>query len=407
MSQISPGDTAFVLTCAALVMIMTPGLAFFYGGLVRRKNVITIMMQSFISFGVVSLIWVVAGFSLVFGKDVGGVIGGLDYVFLQGVGQLPNPEYGATIPFLAFFVFQIAVAALTPALITGAFADRVPFKSWLLFLTLWSLFVYVPLAHWVWGGGFLQQWGVLDFGGGIVVHGSAGFAALASLLIVKKRVFASGETDRHSHVPLFALGLALLWFGWLGDNPGNALKADGVAAQAFVNTFLAGGLAMLMWMAIDWARTGKVSMVGALTGALAGLVGVTASAGFVPTWAACLIALIAGAVCYYAVQLRGTLKWDDSLDVWGVHGVAGPLGTLLVGVFAFASVDGVDGLLAGSARQLGLQAAGLAIALTYAFVVALVIYKVVDLVSGMNVSAEIENSGLDEALHGEAAYDLA
>ena len=407
MSQISPGDTAFVLMCAALVMIMTPGLAFFYGGLVRRKNVITIMTQSFISLGVVSLIWVVVGFSLVFGTDVGGVIGGLDYVFLRGVGQLPNPEYGATIPFLAFFVFQVTVAVLTPALITGAFADRVPFKSWLLFLTLWSLFVYVPLAHWVWGGGFLQQWGVLDFGGGIVVHGSAGFTALASLLVVKKRVFASGEADRPSNVPLIALGLALLWFGWLGDNPGNALKADGVAAQAFVNTFLGGGLAMLMWLAIDWARTGKASIVGALTGGLAGLVGVTACAGFVPTWAACLVALIAGAVCYYAVQLRGALKWDDSLDVWGVHGVAGPLGTLLVGVFAFASVDGVDGLLAGNARQLGLQAAGVAIALTYVFVVALVIYKVVDLVSGMNVSAEVESGGLDEALHGEAAYDLA
>ena len=407
MSQISPGDTAFVLVCAALVMIMTPGLAFFYGGLVRRKNVITIMTQSFISLGVVSLIWVVVGFSLVFGTDVGGVIGGLDYVFLRGVGQLPNPEYGATIPFLAFFVFQVTVAVLTPALITGAFADRVPFKSWLLFLTLWSLFVYVPLAHWVWGGGFLQQWGVLDFGGGIVVHGSAGFTALASLLVVKKRVFASGEADRPSNVPLIALGLALLWFGWLGDNPGNALKADGVAAQAFVNTFLGGGLAMLMWLAIDWARTGKASIVGALTGGLAGLVGVTACAGFVPTWAACLVALIAGALCYRAVQIRGALKWDDSLDVWGVHGVAGPLGTLLVGVFAFASVDGVDGLLAGNARQLGLQAAGVAIALTYVFVVALVIYKVVDLVSGMNVSAEVESSGLDEALHGEAAYDLA
>ena len=407
MSQISPGDTAFVLVCAALVMIMTPGLAFFYGGLVRRKNVITIMMQSFISLGVVSLIWVVVGFSLAFGTDVGGVIGGLDYVFLHGVGQLPNPDYGATIPFLAFFVFQVTVAVLTPALITGAFADRVPFKSWLLFLTLWSLFVYVPLAHWVWGGGFLQLWGVLDFGGGIVVHGSAGFTALASLLVVKKRVFASGEADRPSNVPLIALGLALLWFGWLGDNPGNALKADGVAAQAFVNTFLGGGLAMLMWLAIDWARTGKASMVGGLTGGLAGLVGVTACAGFVPTWAACLVALIAGALCYRAVQIRGALKWDDSLDVWGVHGVAGPLGTLLVGVFAFASVDGVDGLLAGNARQLGLQAAGVAIALTYVFVVALVIYKVVDLVSGMNVSAEVESSGLDEALHGEAAYDLA
>jgi len=278
---------------------------------VRHKNVITIMMQSFISLGVVSIIWVVVGFSLAFGKDADGIIGGLDYVFLRGVGQLPSPEYGPTIPFLAFFVFQLAVAALTPALITGAFADRVPFKSWLLFLTLWSLFVYAPLAHWVWGGGFLQQWGVLDFGGGIVVHGSAGFAALASLLVVKKRVFAPGEKEQPSNVPLIALGLTLLWFGWLGDNPAGALAADGVAAQAFVNTFLAGGLAMMMWLAIDWARTGKASMVGGLTGVLAGLVGVTPCAGFVRTWAACLIALIAGAVCYCAVQLRSARKWDD------------------------------------------------------------------------------------------------
>lgn len=406
MAQINPGDTAFVLICAALVLIMTPGVAFFYGGLVRRKNVITIMMQSFISLGVVTLIWVVAGFSLAFGKDVGGVIGNFSYVFLRGVGQAPNPEYGKTIPFLAFFVFQLGVAILTPTLITGAFADRVPFKSYLVFLCAWSLLVYVPLAHWIWGGGFLQQWGVLDFGGGMVVHSSAGFAALASVFVIRKRVFGPDEKERPSNFPLMALGLTLLWFGWLGDNPVNALAADGVAAQAFVNTFIAGGLAMIMWLAIDWARTGKASMVGAMTGVLAGLVAITPCAGFVPTWAAMLIALIAGVVCYGAVQFRIGRAWDDSLDVWGVHGVGGLLGSLLVGIFAYASVDGFNGLLAGNARQLGLQCAGAAIVATYTFGVTFVVLKVINLVGTAHVPDHVQLQGLDEDLHGEMAYDL-
>jgi Amt family ammonium transporter len=325
---------------------------------------------------------------------------------LYNVGQAPNPQYAPTVPFLAFFVFQLTVAALTPALITGAFADRVPFKSYLVFLTAWSLLVYVPLAHWIWGGGFLQQWGVLDFGGGMVVHASAGFAALASVYVVKKRVFAPGEDERPSNIPLIAIGLGLLWFGWLGDNPAGAMHANGVAAQAFVNTFIAGGLAMLVWMFTDWVRIGKASMVGALTGVLAGLVAVTPCAGYVPTWAAAFIALAAGWVCYGATHLRAKRGWDDSLDVWGVHGIGGVLGSILVGWFAYASVGGHNGLIAGDGKQFGLQLVGVAITVTYAFGVSFAILKVIDLVASFYVPGKVQIAGLDQELHGETAYDL-
>jgi Amt family ammonium transporter len=406
MSHINPGDTAFVLLCAALVAIMTPGLAFFYGGLVRHKNVITIMMQSFASLGVVTLIWVTVGFTLAFGPSVHGVIGGFDYLFLNGVGQLPNPDYAPTIPFLAFFVFQLTVAALTPALITGAFADRVPFGSYLIFLAAWSLLVYVPIAHWIWGHGFLEQWGVLDFGGGMVVHGAAGFSALASIYVIRKRVFAPGEEERPSNIPLIAIGLGLLWFGWLGDNPAGAFAANGVAAQAFVNTFIAGGCAMVVWMFTDWVRTGKVSMVGSLTGVLAGLVAVTPCAGFVPTWAAVFISLAAGWICYGALLFRKKRQWDDSLDVWGIHGVGGLFGSLMVGWFAYSSVNGASGLMEGNPRQFGLQLAAVAITLTYTFAVTWVIFKVIDFVGSLSVNAHVQVRGLDEELHGETAYAL-
>ena len=393
MSHINPGDTAFVLLCAALVAIMTPGLAFFYGGLVRHKNVITIMMQSFASLGVVTLIWVTVGFTLAFGPSVHGVIGGLDYLFLNGVGQLPNPEYAPTIPFLAFFVFQLTVAALTPALITGAFADRVPFGSYLIFLAAWSLLVYVPIAHWIWGHGFLEQWGVLDFGGGMVVHGAAGFSALASIYVIRKRVFAPGEEEKPSNIPLIAIGLGLLWFGWLGDNPAGAFAANGVAAQAFVNTFIAGGCAMVVWMFTDWVRTGKVSMVGSLTGVLAGLVAVTPCAGFVPTWAAVFISLAAGWICYGALLFRKKRQWDDSLDVWGVHGIGGLFGSLMVGWFAYSSVNGASGLMDGNPKQFGLQLAAVAITLTYTFAVTWVIFKVIDFVGSLSVNAHVQVTG--------------
>jgi len=315
--MINSGDTAFIIICAALVCLMTPGLAFFYGGLVSRKNVLTIMMQSFISMGVVTIIWFIFGFSLAFGPDAGGVIGNLQYAFMNGVGFDPNPAYGPTIPFLSFFSYQQMFAIITPALITGAFADRVNFKSYLVFLVAWSILIYIPLAHWVWGGGFLQQLGVVDFAGGIVVHASAGLAALASVLFVGKRN-VSDDKDREPHnITYVALGTGLLWFGWFGFNAGGALAANNIAAIAFINTDIAASVAMITWLIISWVHDKKPSFVGALTGAVAGLATITPAAGFIEPWAAALLGLFAGFVCYYAVQLRIRLDWDDALDVWG------------------------------------------------------------------------------------------
>ena len=336
--QINAGDTAFVLISAALVALMTPAIAFFYGGLVRRKNFLSIMMQSFISMGIVTAIWVAVGYSLVFSGDLWGIIGNLDWAGLHGVGQAPGP-WAPTIPALAHFDFQEMIAIFTPALITGAFADRVKFKSYLWFLVLWSLLVYIPLAHWVRGDGFLAQWGAEDFAGGLVVHVSAGFAALASILVVGKRRFLPGERTLPHNVAFVALGTALLWFGWFGFNGGSALAANAVAAQAFVNTDIAGSIAMCTWLVLTWARNGKPSLVGALTGAVSGLVCITPAAGFVPTWSAFVLGVGAGVVCYYAIVVKQRMDWDDALDVWAVHGVGGVLGTILLGVFALYSVN--------------------------------------------------------------------
>ena len=321
--MINTGDTAFMMMCAALVFIMTPGLAFFYGGLVSRKNVLTIMMQSFISMGVVTILWFIIGFSLTFGPDVHGLVGGLKYMFLHGVGMEANPDYGSTIPFMSFFSYQQMFAILTPALITGAFADRVNFKSYLVFLVLWSLLIYIPLAHWVWGGGFLQQMGVVDFAGGIVVHASAGLAALASVFFVGKRTVVSKAEMEPHNVTHVALGTALLWFGWFGFNAGGALGANSLAATAFINTDLGASAAMVTWLIISWIREKSPSFVGVLTGAVAGLATITPGAGFVKPWAAIIIGVLAGIICYAAVQFRKKLDWDDALDVWGVHGVGG------------------------------------------------------------------------------------
>src|SRR5579875_583447 len=284
MSAINPGDTTFILLSAALVMVMTPGLAFFYGGLVRRKDFLAIMIQIFISMGVVTVIWVLVGYSLAFSGDEAGIIGNLHWVVLQHVGELPN-KWAPHIPALAHFTFEEMFAIITPALITGAFADRVHFKSYLKFLVAWSLLVYVPIVHWIWGGGFLAKWGVLDFAGGMVVHTSAGFAALASVWVVGTRKFTPGEKVEPANVAFVGLGTGLLWFGWFGFNAGSALAANGVAAQAFVNTDIAASAAMCTWLAISWIRAGKPSAIGAFTGAVAGLACVTPCAGYVPTWA--------------------------------------------------------------------------------------------------------------------------
>ncbi|GLC30419.1 ammonium transporter [Clostridium omnivorum] len=406
MPQINAGDTAFVLISAALVCLMTPGLAFFYGGLVRKKNVLTIMMQSFISMGIVTLIWIFGGFSLAFGPDVHGIIGNLQYFGLKGVGMAPNPTYGPTIPFLSFFTYQEMFAIITPALITGAFADRVNFKSYLKFLVIWSIVIYIPLCHWIWGGGFLQKLGVVDFAGGIVVHVSAGIAALASVFFVGKRKILPGEKTTPHNIAFVALGTGLLWFGWFGFNGGSALGANGIAATAFINTDIAGSIAMVTWLIISWKHEKKPTLVGALTGSVAGLATITPAAGYVRPWAAVVIGILAAAVCYLAVQVRIKLDWDDALDVWGVHGVGGILGSILVGVFAEASVNGVKGLIFGDFHQFAVQLLAVIFTGAYSFIVTFGILKVLDKFEPVRVSEAAEIKGLDESLHGEVAYDL-
>lgn len=406
MGNINSGDTTLVLISAALVCLMTPGLAFFYGGLVRKKNVLTIMMQNFISMGIVTAIWFFGGFSLVFGKDVGGVIGNFQYFALHGVGMSPNPLYGATIPFLAFFIYQEMFAVITPALITGAFADRVNFKSYLIFLTLWSILVYIPVAHWIWGGGFLQKLGVIDFAGGIVVHVTAGIAALGSVIFVGKRKILPQESTAPHNVAFVALGAGLLWFGWFGFNGGSALAANGIASIAFVNTDIAGSIAMIVWLFISWKHEGKPSIIGALTGAIAGLATITPCAGFVNPASAAAIGGCAGIVCYVAVQLRIKFDLDDALDVCGVHGIGGILGSILVGIFASSSVNGISGLIEGNFHQLGIQIIGVVISGGYAFITTMILLKVINYFEPIRVSEKEEIKGLDASLLGENAYSI-
>jgi ammonium transporter, Amt family len=409
MGNVNTGDTAFVLLSAALVCLMTPGLAFFYGGLVRRKNVLAIMMQSFISMGVVTIIWVLFGYSLAFGKSYGGLIGGFQYWGLTGVGAAPAgiDAYGKTIPFIVHFGYQEMFAIITPALITGAFADRVNFKPYLIFLVVWSILVYIPFVHWIWNPeGFLAKRGVADFAGGAVVHISAGFAALASVFYVGKRHLKKGETTGPHNVGYVALGTGLLWFGWFGFNGGSALGANALAATAFVNTDIAGSVAMVTWLFLSWAREKKPSMTGALTGAVAGLACVTPAAGYVQPWAAGVIGFVAGSVCYGAVVFRQRRGWDDALDVWGCHGMGGVLGIIMTGVFAVKGVNGVSGLIEGNMSQFGWQCATAAITACYSFGVTYAALKIINLFTPVRVPEEIEEKGLDEQIHGEKAYDF-
>ncbi len=404
--MIDTGDTTLVLISAALVCLMTPGLAFFYGGLVNRKNVLTIMMQSFISMGVVTAIWFIVGFSLSFGTDFHGIIGGFQHIFLNGVGMEPNAIYGTTIPFVTFYTYEQMFAIITPALITGAFADRVNFKSYLIFLVIWSLLVYIPFTHWIWGGGFLQQLGVIDFAGGIVVHVSAGMAALASVIFIGKRQNID-EIDHSPHnITYVALGTALLWFGWFGFNGGSAFRASGIAAEAFLNTDIAGSIAMLTWLFISWYKEKRPSFVGALTGAVAGLATITPAAGYVEPWAAFLIGIAAGSICYIAVHIRTIKKWDDALDVWGVHGVGGILGSILVGVFAVEKVGGINGLIGGNPKLLIVQILAVIFTAAYAFIVTYLILAIVNLFVKIRVSPEEELQGLDYSIHKEDAYRI-
>ena len=405
------GDTAWVLMSSALVLLMTmPGLAFFYGGLVRRKNVLSILMQCFIILCVISLQWVLFGYSLAFGPDFHGIIGDLSWAGLNGVGITPNKDYAATIPHSVFMIFQMMFAVITPALIIGAYAERVKFSAFLLFTVLWATFVYDPLAHWVWGtGGWLKSLGGLDYAGGIVVHVSSGISALVLALLLGKRIGYNHRPIRPHNLPFTVLGAALLWFGWFGFNAGSALAADGIAGNAFLTTNTATAAAGLAWALIEWWHNGTPTVLGVATGAVAGLVAITPACGFVNPMNAMFIGIIVAIVCYIAVAIiKGKLGYDDSLDAFGVHGVGGTVGTIATGIFAEKAVNaaGADGLLFGSAHQLLVQSIMWIAAALFAVVMTLIIYKIVDAVIGMRVEEKNEIVGLDLTQQSEAAYTV-
>jgi ammonium transporter, Amt family len=403
------GDTAFVLVSSALVMLMTPGLALFYGGMVRGKNVLGTIMQSYIILALVTLEWVLWGYSLSFGPDHGGVIGGLDWFGLRGVGMEPHETYGPTIPHYAFMIFQCMFAVITPALITGAFAERMKFISFLLFTVLWTTFVYNPLAHWVWGsGGWMGKMGALDFAGGTVVHISSGVSALAAALVVGKRLGYGSTAYIPHNLPMTITGAALLWFGWFGFNAGSALAANGLAASAFVVTHIASAVAAFSWLLVEWIHRGKPTTLGAASGAVAGLVAITPGSGFVGPVSAILIGGVAGMICYGGVMLKGKLGYDDSLDVVGIHGFGGTWGALATGLFASKAINsaGSDGLFFGNPGQLGIQCLSVVATIVFAFVMTLIILKVVAWVTGVRVSDEDEERGIDITLHDEKGYSF-
>jgi len=403
---ISGGDTAWMLVATAMVMVMLPGLALFYGGLVRRKNVLSTIMHSFFGLALVSVIWVLIGFSLAFGKDITGLglLGGPDYVGFSNVGLEPNPTYGPTIPFVLFAGFQLMFAAITPALITGAFAERKRFASFVIFTCLWSLFVYSPIAHWVWAtDGWLYKLGALDFAGGTVVHASSGLSALVVALLIGRRA-VNGERMEPHDIPMTVLGAGLLWFGWFGFNAGSALTAGGLAANALVVTNTAAAAATISWVLIAYAHKRKVSVVGAACGAVAGLVAITPASGFVTAGGALVIGLVVGCLCYSATLLRERLRIDDALDVFSVHGVGGVFGALATGVFATTAINAFPGLIDGNPGQLVTQAIAVAATIAYSVVATYIIVKAVGFVLGLRVPSHEEEVGLDLAVHGEVAY---
>jgi ammonium transporter, Amt family len=398
--HISAGDTAWMLTSTALVFFMMPGLALFYGGLVGAKNVVATMVQSFAAIGVVSLVWVIIGYSLTFGTDHGGVIGSLQLVLLHDVNGKPN-TLAPTIPSLVYMAFQMKFAVITPALIAGAFCERMRFRGYLLFIGLWSILVYCLFAHWEWGGGFLGTGGLhaIDFAGGSVVHELAGAAALATAFYLRR----THQLERPHSVPLVLLGAGILWFGWFGFNAGSATSAGTVAGYALVNTQLGASTAMLAWMFIEWWRKGKPSGVGIAAGAVAGLAAITPASGYVPPWAAILIGLAAGILCYGAVHLKDIFHYDDSLDVVGVHMVGGAVGVVLTGVFASLAVNAAGE--AGGWTQLGRQLVLAVIGIVYPFVMTWIILWITDKLVGLRVSPDEEAEGLDLGEHGESAYE--
>ena len=405
-SEINSGDTAWMLVATALVMIMLPGLALFYGGLVRSKNVLSTIMHSFFGLALVSVVWVLVGFSLAFGPDVTGVglLGGLDYAGFMNVGLTPSATYGTTIPFVLFAAFQLMFAAITPALITGAFAERKRFASFVIFTVLWSIFVYSPIAHWVWASdGWLFKLGALDFAGGTVVHASSGVSALIVALLIGRRVVNGDRMEPHD-IPMTVLGAGLLWFGWFGFNAGSALSAGGLAANALLVTNTAAAAATITWVLASYIHKRKVSVVGAACGAVAGLVAITPASGFVTAGGALLIGLVVGGLCYSATLLRERLKVDDALDVFAVHGVGGTFGAIATGVFATTAINAFPGLIDGNAGQVVTQVVAVAATIAYAVIATFVIVKLVDFILGIRVPQAQEEMGLDLAVHGEAAY---
>ncbi len=402
------GDTAFVLIATAMVMLMTPGLALFYSGLVRSKNVLSTTMQSFVCLGVITVIWVLYGYSLAFGPDVGHFIGNFDYAGLKNVGLTPGP-YSDTIPDLLFCAFQLMFAVITPALITGAIAERMKFSAYLLFIVFWATFVYFPICHWVWGqGGWLGEMGALDFAGGTVIHINSGAAALVACLMLGKRKGYGREAMHPHNLPLTVLGAGLLWFGWFGFNAGSALSAGPVAVLALMTTQVASGAGLLAWVLAEWKVQGKPTVLGAASGALAGLVAITPGAGFVSPMSALVMGGVAGVLCYSAVIVKSRFGYDDSLDVVGIHGVGGLWGALATGLFASTAVNpgGADGLFFGNAGQLTIQAIGAGAAIAYSVVLTFVILKAIDMTIGLRVGNDDETQGLDVTAHGEVGYNL-
>jgi len=405
MTTFDTGTTGFMLLATSLVMLMTPGLAFFYGGLAGKRNILGIMIQSFVSMGITTILWFICGYSLCFsGNELGGVIGDFHKAFMNGV-DLNTPFPGNhKMPEFVFFAYQMMFAIITPALITGAFVNRVTFKSYLIFLVAWQLLVYYPFAHMIWGGGLLATWGVRDFAGGIVVHATAGFAALASVIYVGKR---RDKESLPNSVPLIAIGTGLLWFGWYGFNAGSQLDVDAITGLAFVNTDVAASFAAITWLVIEWSRAKKPKFVGLLTGAVAGLATITPAAGFVSLPSAVMIGIASGIICYLAVNLKNKMGWDDALDVWGVHGMGGVTGTILLGVFATKAINasGADGLITGSADFFLKQVIAVVGASIYAFIFTYAMLAIINAITRVRVTEEEEDKGLDASLHGELAYD--
>ena len=405
--KVDTGDTAWLLVSSAFVLAMLmPGLALFYGGLVRTKNVLGTIMQSVMILSVVSLLWILFGYSLAFGPDKGGVIGGLEWVGLSGVGSEPHPVYGPTIPHQAFMLFQLMFAAIAPALITGAFAERKRFTSVVLFAALWSVFVYVPLAHWIWGGGWLAKLGALDFAGGAVIHISSGAAALVCAIVLGKRRGYGTDYMAPHNLPMTLLGTGFLWFGWFGFNGGSTLGANGIAVSAIIATHAAAAMGAIAWCGAEWAHRGKPTVLGVASGAVAGLATVTPAAGYIAPMSAIAIGLVAGMTCYAAIVWKGRFGYDDSLDVVGIHGVGGVIGILATGLFASKVVNpgGADGLFFGNPGLFGIQLLVAAVTTIFSIIGTFVILKLVDSMTGLRVSSEEEATGLDLSQHNERAY---